>query len=89
MAKILPPIAKASGPTELFGSGFRDLFHPFGDFREKFAWQTGYGAYSVSESQLPKVFQYIKNQKLHHAKTSFLKEYNEFIKLHGLQNDLK
>ena len=56
---------------------------------EKFAWQTGYGAYSVSESQLPKVFQYIKNQKLHHAKTSFLKEYNEFIKLHGLQNDLK
>ena len=29
---------------------------------EKFAWQTGYGAYSVSESQLEKVFQYIKNQ---------------------------
>ena len=52
--------------------------------REKFAWQTGYAAYSVSESQLDKVFQYIKNQKLHHAKTTFLKEYKNFIELHKL-----
>lgn len=29
---------------------------------EKFAWQTGYAAYSVSESVLERVFQYIKNQ---------------------------
>jgi len=50
---------------------------------EKFAWQTGYGAYSVSESQLEKVFQYISNQKVHHAKTTFSKEYDEFIKVHG------
>ena len=56
---------------------------------EKFAWQTGYGAFSVSESQLSKVFQYIRNQKIHHAKTSFSKEYEEFIKLHGLENELK
>ena len=55
---------------------------------EKFAWQTGYGAYSVSESQLEKVFQYINNQKTHHAKKTFVKEYDEFIKLHGVQNDM-
>jgi putative transposase len=54
---------------------------------EKFAWQTGYGAYSVSESQLEKVYQYIKNQKTHHAKITFSKEYNEFIKLHGFENE--
>ena len=36
--------------------------------KEKFAWQTGYAAYSVSESVLEKVFEYIKNQKQHHAK---------------------
>ena len=54
---------------------------------EKFAWQTGYAAFSVSESQLPKVFNYIKNQKAHHAKTTFQTEFDEFIKLHGLQND--
>ena len=55
---------------------------------EKFAWQTGYAAYSVSESQLEKVYQYIKNQKAHHAKTTFQAEYDEFIKLHGLENEL-
>ena len=55
--------------------------------KEKFAWQTGYAAYSVSESVLEKVYQYIVNQKKHHQKTTFLKEYDEFIKLHGLQNE--
>jgi len=54
---------------------------------EKFAWQTGYAAYSVSESQLQKVFQYIKNQKGHHAKATFNTEYEEFIKLHGMENE--
>lgn len=51
---------------------------------EKFSWQTGYAAYSVSESQLQKVFQYIKNQKSHHQKQTFAKEFEELIKLHGL-----
>ena len=49
---------------------------------EKFSWQTGYAAYSVSESQLEKVYQYIKNQKTHHLKLSFEQEYNEFVKLY-------
>lgn len=55
--------------------------------KEKFAWQTGYAAYSVSESVLEKVYLYIANQKQHHQKTTFLKEYDEFMKLHGLQNE--
>lgn len=55
--------------------------------RDKFAWQTGYAAYSVSESVLDKVYQYIVNQKQHHQKTTFLKEYEEFIKVHGLIPD--
>jgi putative transposase len=33
----------------------------------KFEWQTGYAAYSVSESELQTVYYYIKNQKLHHS----------------------
>ena len=52
---------------------------------EKFAWQTGYAAYSVCESQLEKVFQYIKNQKAHHSKKSFNDEYNEYLKLYGFE----
>lgn len=52
---------------------------------EKFAWQTGYAAYSVSESAVDRVFQYIKNQKQHHQKKSFQQEYDEFLKLYGLE----
>ena len=52
---------------------------------EKFAWQTGYAAYSVSESVIEKLFQYIKNQKQHHQKKSFQQEHDEFIKLYGLE----
>jgi REP element-mobilizing transposase RayT len=51
---------------------------------EKFAWQTGYAAYSVSESQVEKVYHYIKNQKQHHLKKSFQEEFDEYIKLYGL-----
>lgn len=51
---------------------------------KKFAWQKGYAAYSVSESQLEKVFQYIKNQKHHHQKKTFEEEYEEIMKLHGV-----
>ncbi|MBS1496413.1 MAG: IS200/IS605 family transposase [Bacteroidetes bacterium] len=50
---------------------------------EKFSWQTGYAAYSVCESQLEKVFNYIKNQKSHHAQKSFQKEYDGFLKIYG------
>jgi putative transposase len=49
----------------------------------KFAWQTGYAAYSVSESQMEKVTAYIMNQKQHHNKHSFAKEYEDFLKLYG------
>jgi putative transposase len=43
----------------------------------------------VSESVLDKVFQYIKNQKQHHKKINFQKEYEDFIRLHGLQNEVE
>ena len=52
---------------------------------QKFAWQTGYGAFSVSESQLDKVKSYIENQKNHHQKISFNDEYNQFLKIHNVE----
>ena len=52
---------------------------------KKFAWQTGYAAYSVSESVVEKVFQYIKTQKEHHQKKSFLQEYEAFLKLYAVE----
>lgn len=52
---------------------------------EKFAWQTGFAAFSVSESQLNAVYNYIKNQKQHHLKKNGQAEFDEFVKLHGLE----
>lgn len=54
---------------------------------ERFAWQTGYGAFSVSESGIDKVREYISNQKEHHIKKTFREEYEGFLRLHGLNNN--
>ncbi len=56
---------------------------------ERFAWQTGYGAFSVSESVVVKVHEYIANQKQHHEKRTFQQEYEEFLKLYGFTQDGK
>jgi len=50
----------------------------------KFAWQTGYGAFSVSESMIEDVKKYILNQKEHHRKISFAEEYKKFEGKYGL-----
>jgi len=46
----------------------------------KFLWQSGFGAFTVSQSQLSKVINYIINQENHHKKTSFQDEYTDFLK---------
>jgi putative transposase len=50
----------------------------------KFTWQTGYAVYSVSESSVNKVYNYIVNQKQHHQKQTFQNEFNRFLNLHDL-----
>ncbi|MBK0381947.1 IS200/IS605 family transposase [Pedobacter sp. SD-b] len=44
-----------------------------------FAWQEGYGAFSYSHSALDNVIKYIVNQKEHHKKKTFKREYKEFL----------
>jgi len=51
---------------------------------QNFGWQAGYAAFAVSESQVQRVFDYISNQKEHHRKEAFVKEYHHIIALHGL-----
>ena len=51
----------------------------------KFSWQEGYGAFSYSKSQVPIVATYIENQKIHHKKTSFIKEYITMLKEFGVE----
>jgi putative transposase len=51
---------------------------------EKFAWGRGYGAFSVSESNLSTVVAYIAGQEQHHHVRTFADEWNEFVERHAL-----
>ena len=48
----------------------------------EFAWQDGYGAFSVSKSNLQTVAKYIENQEEHHHHTSTVSEFEALIKKH-------
>ena len=53
----------------------------------KFRWQRGYGAFSVSASQLEKVKNYIENQDEHHKRKTFQQEYKDWAKKYGVWDD--
>ena len=55
---------------------------------ELFGWQVGYSAFSVSESLLPTVANYIANQKEHHRKRTFLEEWVALMKKHKIEFDI-
>jgi REP element-mobilizing transposase RayT len=53
-------------------------------WREEFAWQTGYGLFTVSESQVATVRRYIVNQEEHHRQRPFAEEYKALLRAHGI-----
>jgi REP element-mobilizing transposase RayT len=55
-----------------------------GFVKGRFEWQEGFGAFSVSQSQIPKLIVYIQNQETHHKKRSFYSEYLEFLKAYEI-----
>lgn len=81
---LLPPtIPLAKAVQFLKGSSSKWLNENGGAF----AWQEGYGAFSVSASQTSDVIRYIKNQATHHAKKSFEQEFLEFLQKYGIAYD--
>ena len=50
-----------------------------GFVKGKFEWQSGFGAFSYSDSQVDAVVKYIINQEEHHKKKTFIQEYTEFL----------
>ncbi len=55
--------------------------------QRKFAWQTGYGAFSVSQSAADEVRAYIQRQAEHHQKMTFQEEFVAFLRRHGIEYD--
>ena len=52
-----------------------------------FAWQIGYGAFSVSHSNVPAVVRYIRAQEKHHRRVSFQEEFVSFLKRNDIRYD--
>jgi putative transposase len=54
---------------------------------EKFAWQGGYGAFSIGQSQVDEVSRYISCQEAHHHHLSFQDEYRQFLSRYKIEYD--
>ena len=52
-----------------------------------FAWQSGFSAFSVSESVAPVVVEYIEKQEVHHHRMSFAEELRILLSKHGIEFD--
>lgn len=70
----------------LKGDSSKWIHEEFPNVRE-FAWQDGYGAFTVSKSHVSDVIGYIQNQRKHHGKKTFQEEYREFLHKHRIEYD--
>ena len=68
-------------------SNFSRWIHESASRLRGFAWQEGYGAFSVSKSEESKVVRYISNQAEHHRKRTFKEELVGLLEKHGIEYD--
>lgn len=52
-----------------------------------FAWQAGYGAFTVSQSQVEKARRYVLNQQKHHQTVSYKTEFDALLRAHRIESD--
>ena len=76
------PIAKA---MQLIKGGSSKWVHDIFPDQRLFAWQTKYGAFGVSVSQVEKIVNYIENQEPHHRKMTFQEEFIALLKKHRIE----
>src|SRR5207244_4012247 len=81
-----PTIAPYEIAKHLKAESSKWIHETFADLQD-FGWQDGYGAFTVSKSNVPSVVSYIQNQRVHHQTQTFQDEYREFLKKHGVEYD--
>ena len=83
----LPATMNIAKAIQLIKAGSSKWVHESFRRQQKFAWQDGYAAFSVSASQVAKTIRYIENQKEHHRKKSFEEEFIALLDKHGIEYD--
>jgi putative transposase len=82
----LPPIMAVSKAVNLLKSNSSRWMKQRGT---SFSWQEGFGAFSVSASNIPAVKRYVLSQADHHKKITFEQEFIAFLKKHNIEYDPK
>ena len=83
----LPVTLSISKAIQLIKGGSSKWVHDTFQDYNKFNWQEGYGAFSVSISQIKNTIAYINRQKEHHLKESFQDEYISVLEEHVIDYD--
>ena len=83
---VLPPDMAVAKAVQVLKANSSRWIHEQG---LEFAWQEGYGAFSVSSSNRDAVKSYIEHQAEHHGKRSFEGEFAAFVRKSGLAFDEK
>ena len=83
--KLPPLMPLAEAVQKLKANSSRWL----GEQGVRFEWQKGYGAFSVSKSNISAVMKYIANQEAHHRKITFEEEFIALLEKHGIEYDPK
>jgi len=85
----LPSTITISQAIKLIKGGSSHWIHQIFHDLQNFAWQIGYGAFSVNHSDIPQIINYIKYQKKHHAEQNFKNEFLVLLKKHEINYNEK
>ncbi|NBC05827.1 MAG: IS200/IS605 family transposase [Bacteroidetes bacterium] len=85
-ARLRPAMAPATFVQKVKANSSKWI-NDQGFLPQEFNWQTGGGTFSVSRTHVDALRLYIKNQKAHHAKKSFRKEYIDILRRNEIEPD--
>lgn len=83
----IPPTIAVSDFVRYLKAGASRYFGEQPDVKRWRGWSEGYGGFTVSKEVVPAVITYIKNQKEHHKRVSFVDEYRQMLIEQGFSPD--
>jgi putative transposase len=83
----MPPTVAPSKMVQLLKGGSSKWIHDTFPALRGFGWQDGYGAFTVSKSNLPDVVKYVETQREHHRGKTFQEEFRALLDRHGIGYD--
>ena len=86
LAKLRPDRALSDVLRDLKANATGWMHEVFPELKD-FSWQRGYGAFTVSQSNVEEVRRYIAKQKEHHQRVSFRDEFIQFLRANGIEYD--